>query len=507
MSILSDDSLEFAKKHITKFYDSDFFPRAFEFDALWHSWDDVKKDLVSKNVSKHWVTSPRTLTSMKPKGGFRVVQQLDPLDTIVYTALAYAVADKVEEARVPKDQHVACSYRIDLDNGSLFAEGNGFGEFTTQSEKLANENKFVLATDITDFYNQIYLHRLNNAIEYADSGLKPVGDDVEGFSSKLNGKASQGVPVGPAASIIMAEAVMMDIDEFLINKGVSHTRYVDDFRIFSDTKEQLISVLEDLTLYLYENHRLTLSGDKTKIIETEKYINEILHNHYELERVEIFHTLEIFNPYSGESEEVEVPIEDEEEIAGEQISLLAEKVLERKVLDLGLSRALIRKAKTYKVPDLAEVVFENFEFFIPVINDVCLYLNAVTDEDFVAEWKDDLISLSESSLMERDLTRLWFEWYISNSKKLLSTPQLKKFIFSGPNIVSQSQAAIISKNLAWVRDKKADLYTVGAWERRAILRATQILPSDEREHWLKLTETTSPIMIDRWVAKWVREAL
>ena len=300
---------------------------------------------------------------------------------------------------------------------------------------------------------------------------------------------------------------MMDIDEFLINKGVSHTRYVDDFRIFSDTKEQLISVLEDLTLYLYENHRLTLSGDKTKIIETEKYINEILHNHYELERVEIFHTLEIFNPYSGESEEVEVPIEDEEEIAGEQISLLAEKVLERKVLDLGLSRALIRKAKTYKVPDLAEVVFENFEFFIPVINDVCLYLNAVTDEDFVAEWKDDLISLSESSLMERDLTRLWFEWYISNSKKLLSTPQLKKFIFSGPNIVSQSQAAIISKNLAWVRDKKADLYTVGAWERRAILRATQILPSDEREHWLKLTETTSPIMIDRWVAKWVREAL
>ncbi|EJL6549974.1 RNA-directed DNA polymerase, partial [Vibrio cholerae] len=308
MSILSDDSLEFAKKHITKFYDSDFFPRAFEFDALWHSWGDVKKELTTKNVSKHWVTSPRTLTSMKPKGGFRVVQQLDPLDTIVYTALAYSVADKVEAARVPKDQHVACSYRIDLDNGSLFAEGNGFGEFTTQSEKLANEHKFVLATDITDFYNQIYLHRLNNAIEFAERELKPLGDDVEGFLSRLNGKASQGVPVGPAASIIMAEAVMMDIDEFLINKGVSHTRYVDDFRIFSETKELLLSVLEDLTLYLYENHRLTLSSDKTKIIESEKYINEILHNHYELERVEIFHTLEIFNPYSGESEEVEIPV-------------------------------------------------------------------------------------------------------------------------------------------------------------------------------------------------------
>ncbi|MDR4651167.1 MAG: RNA-directed DNA polymerase [Nitrosomonas sp.] len=507
MSILSDDSLEFARKHITKFYDSDFFPRSFEFEALWHSWDDVKKELSSKNVSKHWVTSPRTLTSMKPKGGFRVVQQLDPLDTIVYTALAYTVANEVEGARIPKEQHVACSYRIDLDEGSLFAEGNGFGEFTTQSEKLAKENKYVLATDITDFYNQIYLHRLNNAIEYSDSALKPVGDDIEGFLSRLNGKASQGVPVGPAASIIMSEAVMMDIDEFLINKSVSHTRYVDDFRIFSDSKEKLISVLEDLTLYLYENHRLTLSGDKTKIIETEKYINEILHNHYALERVEIFHTLEIFNPYSGEHEEVEVKVEDEEELAGEQISVLAEKVLERKVLDLGLSRALIRKAKAFKLPDLAELIFKNFEFFIPIINDVCLYLSAVTNANFVATWKDELISLTESSAMERELVRIWFEWYLSSNSELLKIPKLKAFIFTGPNIVSQSQAAIVSKNLAWVRDKKADLYTVGAWERRAILRATQILPSDEREHWLKLTETTSPIIIDRWVAKWVREAL
>ncbi|MCQ8181868.1 RNA-directed DNA polymerase [Methylomonas sp. SURF-1] len=507
MSILSDDSLEFAKKHITKFYDSDFFPRAFEFDALWHSWDEVKKELSSKNIAKHWVTSPKTLTSMKPKGGFRVVQQLDPLDTIVYTALAYSIADEVENARIPKDQHVACSYRIDLDEGSLFAEGNGFGEFTAQSEKLANEKEYVLATDITDFYNQIYLHRLNNAIEYADSSLKPIGDDIEGFLSRLNGKASQGVPVGPAASIIMSEAVMMDIDEFLINKGVFHTRYVDDFRIFSNSKEQLLSVLEDLTLYLYENHRLTLSGDKTKIIETEKYVSEILHNHYELERVDIFHTLEIFNPYSGEHEEIEVPIENEEELADEQISLLAEKVLERKILDLGLSRALLRKAKSYKTPSLAEIIFENFDFFTPVINDVCLYLSAITNADFVDQWKNELIALTQTASMNRDLVRIWFEWYLSNNLDLLKVTPLKQFIFLGPNIISQSQAAIVSKNLAWVRDKKADLYTVGAWERRSILRATQILPSDEREHWLKLTETTSPIMIDRWVAKWVREAL
>jgi len=506
MSILTEGSLEFAKEHITKFYDSDFFPRAFEFEAIWHSWVDVKKDLMSKNVGKNFVTSPRTRTSVKPRGGFRVVQQLDPIDTIIYTALAYLVADSIEQARIPKDKHVACSYRIDLHEGSFFADGNGFGEFTEQSELLAKEYKYVLATDITDFYNQIYLHRLNNAIEYSDQSLKPIADDIERFLSSLNGKASQGVPVGPAASIIMAEAVLIDIDQFLVDSGVFHTRYVDDYRIFSNSREKLISVLEDLTLYLYENHRLTLSSEKTKTIETSKYIDEILHNHYALEKIEIFETLEILNPYSGESVEVKVLVEDDEKIAVEQIGILAEKVLERKSLDLGLSRALIRKAKAFRINDLAEVIFENFEFFTPVINDVCLYLNTITSKSFIDAQRENLIGLTQSPVIDRDLVRLWIEWYFSNNAELLKIPEIRSFIFDGPNIVSQAQAAISTKNLAWIRNKKADLYTVGAWERRAILHATKILPSDEKEHWLKLTETTSPIFIDRWVAKWVREA-
>lgn len=506
MSILSDDSLEFARQHITKFYDSDFFPKAVEFEAIWHSWEDVKKELTSKNVVKHWATTPKTLTSLKPKGGFRVVQQLEPLDTIIYTALTYSVANQVELARALKDKNIACSYRIYLDNGSFFADGNGFSEFTSRSESLASEFSYILATDITDYYNQIYLHRLNNAIEYADSTLKSIANDIEGFLSRINGKASQGVPVGPAASIIMAEAVLIDIDEFLINKGVSHTRYVDDFRIFSNSKAQLVSVLEDLTLYLYENHRLTLVSDKTVIIETAQYITEILHNHYELEKVEMFETLEVLNPYSGQTEEVEIAIEDESLLASEQINVLAQKVLERNYLDLGLARALIRKAKKYKIVDLSAVIFDNLEFFAPVINDVCLYLHAITTPEFVQQSKNKLIEIISLDLMQRDLVRLWIEWYISNHNILLSIPELKYFIFNGPNIVSQSQAAIVSKNLAWVRDKKADIYNVGAWERRAILRATQILPSDEKEHWLKLTEQTSPIIMDRWMAKWVREA-
>ncbi|MXD67853.1 reverse transcriptase, partial [Escherichia coli] len=86
-----------------------------------------------------------------------------------------------------------------------FDKNAGFKVFTDMIEKLSKEHQFILVTDITDFYNQIYLHRLNNAIELADPCLKILADDTERFIFSLNDKASQGVPVGPAASIIMSE--------------------------------------------------------------------------------------------------------------------------------------------------------------------------------------------------------------------------------------------------------------------------------------------------------------
>jgi len=293
VTILTDDALEFARLHITKYYDSDFFPKPIEFEALWFNWDEVKQELSSKNVHKLWVTSPRVLPASKPSGDFRVVHQLEPLDAIVYTALAYEIAPSIETARPPAEEKIACSYRFKIDNGSFFSGGPGYSDFTEQTEYLANTHPYILVTDIVDFYNQIYLHRLSNAVEHADKSLKAVGDDIERFITSLNAKPSQGIPVGPAASIVMAEAVLIDVDNFLKNQGVQHTRYVDDFRIFGNSIEQLTKIQQDLTIYLYDIHRLTLSGVKTFIKDAEEYVQQQLHNKYVEEKAHLFKSIEI----------------------------------------------------------------------------------------------------------------------------------------------------------------------------------------------------------------------
>lgn len=505
MSLLSDQSLEFAREHIEKYYDSDFFPKLEEYEALWHSWDEVKKELTSTNVKSMSFNSPTTSTSTKPKGGFRVVQQLDAIETLIYISLAYTVAEAIENKRVPKESKVACSYRIEIKNGSFFSNGNGFQEYIDKSQGLASEFDYVLYTDITDFYNQIYLHRLCNAISYADHTLEKVADDVEYFLSTLNGKTSQGIPVGPAASVLMAEAILLDIDEYLIDQNIKHTRYVDDYRIFSNTKEKLTSVLESLTLYLYKSHRLTIATDKTGIMGSKEYINKVMFNSYEVEKQEIIRKIEVFNPYSEQFEEMDNPFLDENHSFEEQIDLVSQRILDNEHLDLGIARYFIRKSKKHKIEKSAQVIFDNFNLFLPVVNDVFLYLDKVSDTNFIDKWKNEIIGLSTSSFMQRNLVKTWFEWYISRNIEILKIPQIEVFVFASTSINCQSKAAIKLNKLSWIRSKKDEIQNFNNKEKLAVIRAAQILPKDERKHWLSFIQKNSSSSIEKWVAKWVKD--
>jgi len=502
MSKLTEESLDFAKKHIEKYYDSDFFPKPFEYDAIWHNWDEVKQELLSKNVDKFWVFPPYTLPALKANGTYRIVHQLEPIDAVVYTAMAFEIAPSIEAARLPVEMKAACSYRLQIHEGSFFAGGGGYPDFDARTTELSEQYPYVLSTDITDFYNQIYLHRLNNAIEYADPQLKDKAKDIESFLTRINGKTSQGVPVGPAASIVMAEALMTDIDQFLNNFGLPFTRYVDDIRIFSNDIQSLDNVLRALTTYLYENHRLTLASGKTMIMEADKYVLEYLQNPYDLEKEEILESLEIFNPYSDEYEEPE-EVPDENELVENAFLAAIDKSLQQKSLDVGLAKGIIRRARAMRSPVLIFKILENFRFFLPVVSDAMIYISQILDKEDASHIQDNIETICASESINNPLARYWVEWFVAHHAQLLSGANAQQLINSSPNIENQAIAAVTGNNIAWVRHMKAQIYNMSARGRRAILHSTRILPSDERTHWLKMTIGSTQFLIDKWVAEWV----
>ncbi len=499
MTILTEDSLDFAKEHITRFYDTDFFPKALEFEAIWHSWESVKKELLSRNIAKISVRPPRTMAWPKARGGYRIVHQLEPLDSIVYTALVAQIAEAVEQQRPPREAGIACSYRIELDNGSLFSHGAGFDSFRKSCTQSSTKATHVLKTDITDFYNQISLHRLNNAIAHAAPKLSDIANDVEGFLSRLNVKTSQGIPVGPAASIVLAEATMIDVDQFLINKDVEHARYVDDFRIFSDSRDKLEWVLQEMALYMHDNHRLSLATDKTKIVPVAQFLSEDLENAYQLERLELLESVEVLNPYTQEIEEQEVLADTAPKATNEAF----DKLIGFGTLELGIARAVIRTAKAYKITAPIEKLLRNLPYFAPVSNDVFLYFNEVWDEDLSNEHAILIESILDPIAPPIMATRHWLAWFLAGREELLARQKIRNFLYNYPDLAIQAKAAVSTKNIAWVRQQKTAIYNMGSWDRRAVLYASQILPKDERTNWLKLIQNDASHPLDDWMAQWI----
>ncbi len=511
MTIISDDALEFAKTHIQRFYDSDFYPKPEEFNAIWYSWEEVKQYLSNKNVVKLPSVPPKCMAWKKHRSGYRVVHQLNPVDTIIYTALVYQISESIEARRVPVDKNIACAYRIQLDEGSFFSSGSGFDSFRTESVELAKDFPYVLTVDVNDYYNQISHHRINNSIEHASPDDKGIAEDIEKFLSKVNSKTSQGIPVGPAASIILAEGIMIDVDQFLINfDNVEHTRYVDDFRIFGSSYSVLNDVLEKLTIYLYENHRLSINWEKTKIQNSEEFVQTNINNPYELAKIEVFKNLPVMGDYASTEDLNEA--EPDYMVAFEALMEAKDTILDsiddmldRKSMDLGFTRALIRQARYLKEQRVAQRVLDNIDFFEPVINNAIMLLDSITDKVFVYQNRERMLGVLTRFPYLTELTRIWFEWYWTKYTELLQIPEIDKHIRSTNHVYMQSRAAVIKGDISWIRGLKNSYFQHSPTDRISILLAASLLPTDEKNNWLRTVIESTSVELEKWVAKYVIE--
>src|SRR5205823_5637314 len=228
--------------------------------------------------------------------------------------------------RRPKEERIACAYRIEpTPEGMFFGKETGWKDFHAASDEMSSSNscRHVVCADISDFYNQVSHHRIQGALEQA--GIEDNRTRViERFLGNINAKHhSRGIPVGPAVSILLAEACLADVDNVL-RQQYRHTRYVDDFRIFCQSASQAMQALHDLSEYLHTAHRLSLQTAKTFILSKETFRSDELGDPETEERrvkeagiVERIKKLHV--GHYGEWQEVE-----EEEIKKEEFKVAAE---------------------------------------------------------------------------------------------------------------------------------------------------------------------------------------
>jgi Reverse transcriptase (RNA-dependent DNA polymerase) len=533
MTILDGSSLDFAKRHIETFYDSDFFPKADEYVVLWDKWDEVRTYLQSTNVGKLDVQEPRSMPAPKARGGYRIVHQLHPTDAIAYTALARTVAATIARKRPPESNESVFSYRIKPTQDSFFGSGNGYALYVERCKQLAAEHAFVFTTDIADFYNRIYTHRINNNIVCADQALKKVAADIENLLLQFNQKTSQGIPVGPAASIILSEALMLDIDERISTSGLKHCRYVDDVRIFSDDRAVLERLEEELAEYLYSIHRLQLAPGKTAILDSRTFLIA-LESPALLERRELLSAARPISDYGDAFTESDVEdlakkfIDFEEAPESSRDTdpktvwakmlarLKAHDAMQRDLVraevidslfrlgtsgphvDLGLTRHALRRARSWKVDKLVPLVLGSFERLGPVLPEVFLYLHDVMTLNLRIAHHAEIGALVTGRLFASSrFARHWIYWFVSSFEDQVAAHDA---VLRRAPVEFQARGAAAGKKFAWLRSLK-NISTYGLWDRRAVIFAWRVMPFDERK-WLNSISAVN--QVEAWLLDWVK---
>ncbi|MCG3714666.1 RNA-directed DNA polymerase [Aliarcobacter butzleri] len=144
-----------------------------------------------------------------------------------------------------------------------------YGEFKDKALLDSINTNVILITDISRFYSSIYTHSIpwalhTKATAKANRDNSLYGNLIDTELRNCQDQQTNGIPIGPITSNIIAEIILCEIDDKLktkINKG---KRYVDDYMLFFNNISDAENAFKELQKYLL-NYQLEINSNKTKI--------------------------------------------------------------------------------------------------------------------------------------------------------------------------------------------------------------------------------------------------
>lgn len=156
---------------------------------------------------------------------------------------------------------------------------NWWHENEQESIKLSMKYSYMMTTDISDCYGSIYTHSIPWAIhgqEYAkrnQNNKQLIGNQIDDIIQSISYNQTNGLPQGSVLMDFIAEIVLGYIDSLLSDalkyekiRDYYILRYRDDYRIFTNEKENAIKIAKALASILADLS-LTLNANKTSISE------------------------------------------------------------------------------------------------------------------------------------------------------------------------------------------------------------------------------------------------
>ncbi|HOW74734.1 MAG TPA: RNA-directed DNA polymerase [Candidatus Competibacteraceae bacterium] len=485
---------------------SAMLPEPPEWAAIVANWVTIRDALEKIDLDTYEPYKLMRVYAPKNRANIRVVHLLHPQDLLIYTALVLIAKNDIELNRVALKAKRVFSYRTDISKQNILYEArNSYAKYRQQlrAKCTVASVKYVAVADIADFYPRIYQHRLENVIESVATTQR-VRDVARVLVRKLIGnlmeKNSYGIPVGPYASRLLGEAILIDVDAMLQGAKSNFVRWVDDYSVFCKTEYEAQSILFTLGEFLFSKHGLTLQSAKTTIVPISDYRAKYLTEHEEhlSDRDAAIKALRELSAGYEESEEIdESKVEDVLAILHglDLKGMLETSLADTTLVDyeavvyalMKLPRILSASAELKR--EVLNLVIDNAELLYPVAEHITKYVLSFTDLT-AQERKKIANSLLKPLKSKRNPPPPYYAmWvlhvFLSGSEWNHAKDIVAIYANTKSEVVRRYAALAVntSGTRADVVSIKDDYVSASPLLKLAILVASRRLGADERKHW------------------------
>jgi hypothetical protein len=470
----------------------DFFPDPPELSVLVSEWNEIRDELTKVDLDLY--DGHDVMFSFAPKSrlNIRRVALLHPHDLIFYTGLVLALRPGIVSSRLPLNEKRVFSYHAErAGDGILYTDKPGYAEFREAIIRRVKKSPdcYVGITDIADFYPKIYQHRLLNAIQAAcgtslQDHIRVLGKMLMRFSENV----SYGIPIGPAASRPLGEAILIDVDSTLLSFDVDFLRFTDDYVIFAEAPEDAEYGIRMLGETLVMNHGLTLQTAKTKVLDGVDYVDQYLvtHTKKEAERRKL---LDLVGDYDKAISYEDMTAEQKEEIDAMNLSKMLEDALaEDEIVDFKEVSFILGRLSALEKPDLIPIVIDNLDRLAPVAHSVAAFFRKFSGMDLVTRDKAAVALLDPILKGSKYASEYYAVWVLSIFAEDAvwdhAESLLKIFRETRSDVIRRFAALALrmSGSRAQVVQVKQYLASASSLCRTALMLASAKMGNDERKY-------------------------
>lgn len=483
--------------------DGDLFPVPIELIGIVGTTSEQKfiDALTTPSIADLPVGATERFLVPKDELSFRQATLLYPTDVVILTSLVHQFGAGIESRRASRD--TVYSYRFKPGASGLYDETSGWNNFWSAGLRRSKHSNVY--ADVSDFYNQIYHHTLENQLAesgFPNSAIKWILRLLKTTTSDV----SRGIPIGTHAVHLLAEATLIPVDESLASQGLEYARFVDDFVLFADSHREATKAVHTLATTLDKQQRLTLQRSKTRILGKAELIQhaQALVDDQPISQDEAS-LLAIVRKYSnGDPYRTiwfgQVSAEDWGKIDAAGIQHVIKTYLDPDTIDYTRLGWFFRRISQVGHPGGVETVLERFEQLLPCVSSVVSYLASLQNID-TEMWRS--IGGRVVDLLEHEAVRDSAYYQMQLVALMARNPSMNHFqrlatrYGTSPAVVQRFilLAAKANNASAWIKELKESFSSMNQVQQLAFICCIQGLPREERRFFIsnRRPELTGPL--------------